>query len=381
MQPHASPSPPIPERTAHPFLTYEMIHEIPAAMRETLRKASVPAAATGRALADRSALYFTGCGTAYFSALLAQRLVAAAEKASHRSNAVPAAELSNYHPALDRSSGVVGVSHSGITKATVDAMRSARDRGSKTVGITHFGDRPIAEVSDATLMVGNGPDRSRCHTKCYVAGALGAAMVGLEWAAASGGPRRLVDERLDELRALPELQSKVLASVEPSCKDLAETHLGRKNTFIVGFGPNEPTALETALKLIETSFIAAQGLETEQFLHGPAQALDADGVVLVSAPPGPGRARTLDLLRAVRTVGAHSVSIAMEGDREVEALSEATLFVPPVDEYLSPFMNIIPLYLYAYFASVRQGHNPDVLRYLEPGYWDARNIVFPPGTH
>ncbi len=379
MQPQTSP--PVAERTAHPFLTYDMIHEIPAAMRETLRKASEPAAAAGRALADRSLLTFTGCGTAFFSALLAQRLVAPALKDSRRSSAVPAVELAGYTTAVDRTSGVVGVSHSGITKATVDAMRFARERGSGTVGITHFADRPIAAVSDSALVVGNGPDRSRCHTKCYPAGALGAAMVGLEWAAASGGARRAIDERLEGLRSLPELQAKVLSTVEPACDELAETHLPRRTTFIVGFGPNEPTALETALKLMETSFIAAQGLETEQFLHGPAQALDADGLVLVSAPPGPGRARTLDLLRAARTVGAHTVSVAAEGDREIEAASEATLFVPPVDEYLSPFLNIIPLYLYAYFASVKRGHNPDVLRYLEPRYWDARNIVFPPGTH
>lgn len=376
-----TPTPPVAERGAHPFLTYDMIHQIPQATEETLRRARQEAAAAAQELSDRSVLYFTGCGTAFFSAWLAQRLVAAASSALVQTGAMPAVELSTYGPHLGRGCGVIGVSHSGITKATLDALRLARESGARTVGITHFAARPIAGVSDSTLVVGNGPDRSRCHTKCYVAGALGAAMVGLDWDAATEGASNRIESLWAGFETLPRLQSEVLHAVEKSCEELAAAHLARRNTFIVGFGPNEPNALEVALKLMETSFIAAQGMETEQFLHGPAQVLDRDALVLVQAPRGPGRSRSLDLLHAARKVGAHTVALATEGDREVESASEAILFLPEVDEYLSPFLNILPLYLYAYFASVQRGHNPDVLRYLEPGYWSARNIVFPPGTH
>lgn len=382
MQGSGPPPPPVPQRTAHPFLTYDTIHEIPAAVRETLKKGRAPAEAAARTLDGRSLLYFTGCGTAFFSALLAQRLTAAVSGERAHTAALPALELSGYTADLHRGCGVVGVSHSGITKATVDALRSARERGAGTVGVTHFPDRPIAAVTEPTLLVGNGPDPSRCHTKCYLTGAIGAALVVLRWAAAAEGKTR---ERAEELQAgldrLPDLQARVLASVEKESERLAVAHMGRRSTFIVGVGPNEPTALETALKLMETSFIPAQGMETEQFLHGPTQSLDADSVVFVVVSRGPGRPRSLDLLRAARTIGAHTVAIAPEDDGEVRDVSETTLPVPEVDELLSPFLNILPLYLYAYFASVRRGHNPDLLRYQEPRYWAARNIVFPPGTH
>lgn len=355
-----------------------MIHEIPAAMRETLRR-SGEAAAAARGLSAGTRLFFTGCGTAYFSALLAQRVSTTGAGGDQRSMALPAVELSAYTTGVGKDSGVIGVSHSGITKATVDALQVARTLGARTVGITHFADRPIAAVSGVTLVVGNGPDRSRCHTKCYVAGAAAAAMVGWEWNRASGrfGGRPL-EASLSEL---PDLQAEVLRAAEKPCEELAAAHLDRRATFLVGFGPNEPNALEGALKLMETSFTAAQGLETEQFLHGPAQVLDGDAIVFALVPKGRGRGRTLDLLRAAKTVGAQAVAIATEGDHEVEEASETALFVPEVEESLSPFLTIIPLYLYAYHASVKRGHNPDVLRYHEPGYWAARNIVFPPGTH
>ncbi len=382
MQSRGVPPPPEPARTAHPFLTYDTIHDIPAAMRETLRTGAGPAEAVGLKLARRSRLYFTGCGTAFFSALLAARITADVSGERAHSAAVPALELSGYTRDVHAGCGVVGVSHSGITKTTVDALRSARDRGAATVGITHFPDRPIGGVSDSTLVVGNGPDPSRCHTKCYLTGALAATMIGLSWAAARDGRVRA---RADALRsgmdALPDLQSKLLSEVAKECDDLATAHLGRRGVVVAGFGPNEPTALETALKLMETSFMSAQGMETEQFLHGPTQSLDEDTILFVVVSPGPGRSRSLDLLRAARTIGAHTVAIAPEGDHEVAEASETTLAVPAVDEFLSPFLNIIPLYLFAYHASVKRGHNPDVLRYLEPRYWAARNIVFPPGAH
>ncbi len=378
----AAPAPPKPERTAHPYLTHDTIHEIPAAMRETLRKGTGPAEATARRLGGRSQLYFTGCGTAFFSALLGARITAGVSGENAHSAAVPALELSGYTRDVHGGCGVVGVSHSGITKTTVDALRSVRERGAATVGITHFPERPIAAVSDSTLVIGNGPDPSRCHTKCYLTGALAAAMVGLAWAGAADGRER---GRADALRsgmdALPDLQATLLHNVEPQSEQLASEHLGRRSVFLVGFGPNEATALEAALKLMETSFLPAQGMETEQFLHGPTQSLDADTVLFVVVSPGPGRARSLDLLRAARTIGAHTVAIAAEDDREAEEASETTFAVPVVDEFLSPFLNILPLYLYAYHASVKRGHNPDLLRYQEPRYWAARNIVFPPGTH
>lgn len=382
MPPRASPPPPVPDRTGHPYLTHDTIHEIPAAVRETLRNGREPAAAAARTLSGRSVLYFTGCGTAFFSALLAQRITASVSGERAHSAAVPALELSGYTPDVHRGCGVLGVSHSGITKTTVDALRSARERGAATLGVTHVADRPIAAVSDVALRVGNGPDPSRCHTKCYLTGALGGALVGLEWAAAADPRvRRRAEELLGGLDALPDLQVKLLGRVEKECEALAAAHLGRRTTFLVGAGPNEPTALETALKIMETSFLPAQGMETEQFLHGPTQSLDEETVLFVVVAPGPGRSRSLDLLRAARAIGAHAIAIAPEGDREVEEASERVLAVPAVDEFLSPFLNIIPLYLYAYHASVARGHNPDLLRYLEPRYWAARNIVFPAGTH
>lgn len=375
--------PPIPtaDRTRHPFHTYDMIQEIPATFRETLRRLAAPAAETGDLLADRSFLVFTGCGTASYAARLAEQF-ASSPSDRIRSAEVDAFELSGYGPRVDRTSGVIGISHSGITKTTVDALRGAKAHGARTVGVTHFAGRPIADASDAVLVAGNGPDLSRCHTKCYVAGALASALVALEWRTAAGGePRAAVESLRESLAALPRLMETVLGTTERACEELATAQLSRHSVGIYGAGPNLPTALEAALKLRESSFLPVQGMEIEDFVHGSWQPLDQESLVFVVATEGRARTRALDLMKAAHVVGAHVVAVATEGDVDVAALADTVLPVPHVDELLSPFLNIIPLYLYSYYSSVKRGHNPDLLRYLEPTYWRARMFIFPPGTH
>ncbi len=378
----ATAPPPVPDRTAHPFHTYDMIHEIPAAVRETVRRGAETAGREAARLGDRAFLAFTGCGTAFYAAKLAETFASASSSDRIRSAAVTAFELSGYGPRMDRSCGVIGISHSGITKTTLDALRASRAKGARTVGVTHFPDRPISDEADSVLIAGNGPDLSRCHTKCFVAGAIAAAQLALGWRARAGreARSRLTPAR-QAIESLAALSEEVLRSTERVCQELAAAHIARQSVGFFGGGPNVAIAFEAALKIRETSFLPALGMEIEDFLHGSWQSLDRERLVFVLATAGRSRDRALDLIRASRTVGAHVVAFASEGDREVETAADSAIVLPKVDESLSPFLSIIPLYLFAYFSCVRRGHNPDLLRYLDSAYWRARQIVFPPGTH
>lgn len=372
---------PVPDRTRHPFHTIEMIRQIPATFRETLRRVGEPARRDSALAADRTFLGFTGCGTASYSALLAERFARSSE-GPIRSAALNAFDLPRYDPRPNAAWALVGISHSGITKTTVDAVRSARAQGAFTFGVTHFPERPISSVSDVTLVAGNGPDLSRCHTKCYVAGALAGALVALGWRASSGREARgPLDAVLERLESLPPLLDRALRSAERPCEDLAASMLDRRSVGFFGGGPNLPTAYEAALKVRETSFLPAIGMETEEFLHGSWVSLEPESLVFVVATEGSAQARAFDLAEAAHRIGSKVVALVSEGDRRLDPVADTRIEVPRVDELLSPFVNIIPLYLFAYHSAVKRGHNPDLLRYLDPTYWAARQVVFPPGTH
>ncbi len=373
--------PPTPERTRHPFLTYDMIQEIPESIQKTL-ETSIQLWRASRIPKDRVDFYYTGCGTAFFSAMLGSSILSLMEGDRFRYECVQALELSHYHPPVSRVSVTFGVSHSGITKTTLDALTSAKAQGSYCFGITHFPNRPITSVVDETLVVGNGPDRSRCHTKCYLAGATALTYVGLvlleERLAARSADLQGIRASLSEL---PPLASKVLGSTDNWMRELAEKYESRTTIYFAGTGANYPNALEAALKVMESSYVPAQGFETEQLLHGPWVSLDADSLVFVMATEGRTYERSMDLAQAATSLGATVIPIVYEDDRDMASVCEHVVRIPPVDEQIAPFLSIIPLYLFAYYLSLQRGFNPDYIHYTTPAYWKARQIIFPPGTH
>jgi len=373
-------APPVAERTGHPFLTYDMIREIPDAIGKTIENSASRISSITDRVKGRPHCYFTGCGTAFFSAMLGANMFSLAEDDASKLECAQALELGNHY--IVPKSVVFGVSHSGITKTTLDALRAVKLRSGYAVGITHFKGRPISEVADETLVVGNGPDKSRCHTKCYPAGALPLTLFALDFLEQghSAEANRL-DTIRKEVEEMPQLANRVLSSTETAMKELAETNDDKKTVYFAGTGGSYANALEAALKIMETSYLPAQGFETEQLLHGPWCSLDERSILFVMATDRSTYGRNTDCVKAAKSLGATVVPLVFEGDRDIARMSRDVISLPTVDEKLAPYLSIIPLYVFAYYLSVRLGNNPDYLRYLNPTYWNTRTIIFPPGTH
>lgn len=377
-----SQPPPTSDRTTHPYYTYDMIFEVPEAIKQTLQTMRGKIQPTVKKLEDKGSIYFTGCGTAFFASMLGSQVLSLSGNRSLRFSCVPALELLSYDHFIDKTCATIGISHSGITKTTIDSLKHAKGKGAVSVGVTHFEGRPISAVVDETLVVGNGPDKSRCHTKCYVAAAVACTQIAIELMKNSAkGISNRVQQIESELNELPAFTERVLRSADKICDGLAEEYSEINRCYFAGTGPNVPNTFEAALKIMETSFVSAQGFQTEQLLHGPWVSMDDGSVLIALAPSGNCHARNVDLVKAAKAVGAHVIGLIDEEDDELSSLCDEAVQLPAVDEYLSPFVNIIPLYLFAYYSSVKRGMNPDLLRYPTPAYWRARQIIFPPGTH
>ncbi|HLH45198.1 MAG TPA: SIS domain-containing protein [bacterium] len=355
---------PRPQRVSHPFFMYDMIRGIPASFKRVVEQmhaySEIPA---------KEHIYFTGSGTSFYAAWMGSQVL----------NGSPGYHLAEsnelvWHTPIVNKSITIGVSHSGITKSTVDALAKAKGSGSFTVGVTHNANQPISSCSDVTLIVGDGPDLSRCHTKTYTDSAAAVLMLTLGLLRGLGH----ADEEL-ESEFCVNLAEKILEALRESeaeavraAGDLATV----KKVFILGSGFNLVTAREAALKIKESSYISAEGIALEEFLHGPWVTLDPDSLVVSIAPRDASFDRHTLALRAARRLGAKTMVIS---DEHLDA--DYSFHTPRTSIILSPFLTIIPLYFFAYYLSVQKGHNPDYLRYLEPAYWEARNIIFPPGTH
>ena len=337
-------------RSGHPYIMYDMIKETPAGIRKTLE-------VMGRE--DYSfpgeVLYFTGNGTAYHSAVVGAQSLWESGKKWH---AIQAYEIEKYY----KTSGtVIGFSHTGKTKSTVDTIIKAK-LDSYTVGVTHYADSPLAMVSDHRIIIGDSPDKSLCNTKAFFDN----VFASLEIAKNFG------DLSTDSFELLGLVERTIRDSEKP-VKEIAENLNPVRDIFVLGSGPNYIAAREAAQKIKESTHLHAEGIELEEFNHGCTSVIDDQALLVILDTPEVSQ-RTQDIVKACRHVATKTLVLNGEGDFTMD-------FPVPENRYLYPITAMVPLYYLAYFLALRLGVNPDYLRFEDQRYLDYDSVVFPPGSH
>lgn len=244
---------------------------------------------------------------------------------------------------------VIGLSQSGRSPDIVEYLRAARRAGAQTIAITNDARSPLAGAAHTALLLRAGPERSVAATKTYTAQL--AALSLLVGAAASD--RRLVDAH----RRLPALVARAIDGEEEIAR-AARAARRMERCLVTSRGYNYATAREAALKLKETSYVAAEPLSSADLLHGPIAVVGPRFPVIVIAPPGRVRAHLVRIMRDLTARGART--IAVTADREIARLAGTVLPVPEMtDERLSPHVFIVPLQLFAHHLALARGFDPD----------------------
>jgi glucosamine--fructose-6-phosphate aminotransferase (isomerizing) len=340
---------------------HDAIYAQPGALRLVTRGQDAAIAAAAAALRGTAQALLCGTGTSWHAALLGELLLARVGGLGYRARALAAATLVQDWPAPEAPTGVVVVSHRGGQRDAAEALVRARASGGASVAITGRGSDGL-DGADVVLRTVD-QEGSAAHTVSYTA-----ALALLAHLAAAVGRDEAFPREVD---ALPDHMALLLG--QEAWEDLARRFAGRRRYWFVGGGPNAVTAWEAALKLTEAAYLTASGHDCEGFLHGPRAALEPQDLVVLIAPPGPSRARGLDVARFVKAIGATLVALVAEDDREVGALAAETIALPLVHELLSPILAIVPLQLLTYHLALAAGTNPDTMRTDQPAHGRARS--------
>jgi glucosamine--fructose-6-phosphate aminotransferase (isomerizing) len=145
-------------------------------------------------------------------------------------------------------------------------------------------------------------------------------------------------------------------------RSLAGRHSSHRRYWLSGAGPAGVTAMEAALKIKESSYLQAEGIPTEQMLHGPFQCVEPDDLMLLAAPEDAGLARTLDLAREAREIPLDLIVVSDGGADAVRDISDGWVSVPRVPAPFSHITTLIPMHLFAYWLAIERGTNPDRFR-------------------
>jgi len=347
-----------PPRAAHPYYMHDAIYAQPGALRLLERGNDAVLTGAAGALRGASRVWLAGVGSSWHAALVGEHLLATVGGLAARARAVVTSEWLAYGPVPEAGEIVVAITHRG-SRVTADALPRAAGRGALTVGVTAKG----VTLTGATHTIRTSDvELSGAHTVGYTTALAALALLAAE----TGG----ADATRRAVGALPDLLALLLG--QESWDQLGARLAGRRRFWFVGGGPNTATAREAALKLTETAWLDAVAFDPESFLHGPSAALEADDALVLIAPPGPSRARALDVARAARAIGAEVLTLAREDDRDAAALAGEVIALPEVDEALSPILAVVPLQLLAYHVAVARGRNPDLLRGDDPAHARAR---------
>lgn len=359
-------------RTAHPFYLYDAIHQQPALVRRMITERADLVAQAAQAAAAKDRLWIVGIGSSLYTAQIPEYFLRHLTGGRADVRVAQSFEFVFYPPALSQRDAVIILSHTGITKCTIDALGFARRAGALTIAISGENEGEAMRSVDF-LIPACDQEISFAYTKSLTSALARLALFSIAFAEIRGEKNPAARKTLG---GIPNLMQQALG-LEAQMKTLAEKIAERRRTVLIGAGPNWPVAQEIALKIKETSFAPAEGEQTEQLRHGPFSEIDERTTLIALLAGGPSDERTRMIVRAAGETGAHRivfhVSAAAPGDSVVDSTDD-WFAIPMVEEWLSPFVFLLPLQLLTYFLALARGTNPDHGRLDQPGHARARKI-------
>ena len=268
--------------------------------------------------------------------------------------------------------GVLVISQSGETADTLAALREARARGLATVAITNNAASTMAREADSSLPTSAGKERAIPATKSFTTQLSVLYLLTLYLARLGGRmTAQTVSAHLEHLNELPRQLEASLARWEKQINEIAKQTYSVKGFLYLGRAIHYSIAREGALKLKESAYMQAEGYPAGELKHGPNALVSSDTLLVVLAtydkndPDSLLRyQKTLQLMRDMNAQGATIFSVTTEGDEEAANLSQYSVAVPCVDEFLLPLLEVVPLQLFAYFTAILNGVNVDAPRNL-----------------
>jgi glucosamine--fructose-6-phosphate aminotransferase (isomerizing) len=307
-------------------------------------------------------VFIVACGSSYHAGLMAKYAI------EHWAR-IPveidiASEFRYRDPVLDSATLVIGVSQSGETVDTFQAVREARRLGAKVLVISNVVDSSMAREADAVLYTRAGPEVGVASTKTHLAQITALEILALFLAQARGTLSPSDARGLFE--AMGVLPDKVAVALERTAEveAVAARYRDSPSFIFLGRHVGYPVALEGALKLKEISYLRAEGYPAGELKHGPIALVEPGTVVIGVATRTPIWEKMISNVAEVKSRGATVVLVANDGDEETARHADSVLWVPETEYLFAPIVDVVPLQMLAYSLARLHGHDVDRPRNL-----------------
>jgi glucosamine--fructose-6-phosphate aminotransferase (isomerizing) len=345
------------------------IYEQPESVRETIgdrvRHGELVLESLGLTeleLRNLRRIVIVACGTAYHAGVVGRYILE--EWARLPVEPDIASEWIYRNPVLTKDTLVIGISQSGETRDTVNAMRLAREKGARTLAITNLMGTQITREAQAVLYTRCGLEVGVAASKTFTAQVALLSLIALKLAQVRKTlPADEIEFILDRLYELPEKIERFLDGDHP-IEEIAQRFCDQPFFLYLGRHIGLPVALEGALKLKEISYIPTEAYSAGEMKHGPIALLEEGTPVVVVATNTHVYDKIVSNIQETRARGAHVIAIATDGNEDIQHHADDVIYVPRTPNFLQAALAVVPLQLLAYRIARLRGLNVDQPRNL-----------------
>jgi len=250
---------------------------------------------------------------------------------------------------------VIGISQSGEAEDVLEVLKAANENGAITISITNYSESPLAKQARFHLNCECGEEKSVAATKTFTAQMYLLATLVSIWTN---------DEDLkNELSLLPSKITEVL-SISTQIINSAKRYRFMNECFVLARGINYAIALETSLKIQETTYVRSNAYSISDFHHGPFAMIDKNVPVILFAPNGLSLSDVIEMIHKLKEQGADLTIIS--NNEEVLKMADCAFEIPQSDnDFITPFLNIVVAQMFACQVAITKGINPDCPRGLK----------------
>jgi glucosamine--fructose-6-phosphate aminotransferase (isomerizing) len=269
------------------------------------------------------------------------------------------------NPVLSRDTLVIGISQSGESRDTINAIKLAKELGARTLAITNLMGSQITREAECVIYTRCGLEIGVAASKTFTAQVALLALIGLKLAQVRGTmPSDELEFILDELYELPSKIEQFLDGDHP-VEEIAQRVYEKPFFLYLGRHIGLPVALEGALKLKEISYIPTDAYSAGEMKHGPIALLEeGTPVVCVATDQKVIYEKVVSNIQETRARGAHVIAIATDGNEDIQHHADDVIYVPRSPAFLQSVLAVVPLQLLAYRIARLRGLNVDQPRNL-----------------
>lgn len=308
-----------------------------------------------------SRITLLGCGTSFHAAMLGNYLFE--EITGLPCEFELAEEFSARKIVVEKKTAVIIASQSGETAAALTAAYKAKGKGAFLIAVTNKPNSLLARTADVAISIAAGEEVAVAATKTFTTELMVLSLLAIFIRQRRKPPTIRIKKYIEEIITLPDKIRKTI-KMNAGLKKVTASFKKIRQMVVLGEKYNYPIALETALKLKETAYIKAEGMETREFKHGPMALIKKNFPVLLIAPKDSTFKDNLEIASEIKKYGGLILAITTAGNRRLYKLTEQVMFIPKTLEMFNPILTVIVVQLLAYHLARQKSIDVDQPRHL-----------------